>query len=74
MAGVCYVSHAILTASFIRKRAPEFLTNEETAFGVQKWELTAGLGIVPKWVSWIGLASFACIFALLMPLFAPLFR
>jgi hypothetical protein len=71
---LCYVSSCLLTSFFIQKRAPDF-ANDEVVFGdIRKWELTSGLGIVPKWVSWIGLLSIACIVALLMPVIAPLFK
>ena len=74
LALVCYVTGALLGFAFVAKRAPEFYGDEEVLPGVKKWELTAGLGIVPKWVSLIGLASISCLLALLMPVVAPLFR
>jgi hypothetical protein len=71
---VCYVTNGILTGYYIEKRAPDFANSERVFGDVRTWELTAGLGIVPKWVSWIGLMSIACFVALLMPVVAPLFK
>lgn len=48
---VLYLSNVVLIRSYISKRAPE-LANDEM------WELTDGTGIVPKWVSFLGLLSF----------------
>ena len=74
MAVFLYIADGVLTAVFISRRAPEFASCEEVFPGVQKWELTAGLGVVPKWVSLLGLASIASLLALLMPIVASLFR
>ena len=57
MGAVLYVASGVLTGWYIRRRAPEFDSNEEIVPGVQTWELTAGLGIVPKWVSLIGIVA-----------------
>lgn len=43
-----YLASNFLTFHFIKKRAPQFDNQRD-------WETTAGLGIVPKWVSEIGL-------------------
>ncbi len=56
---VLYLVNTGLTVAYIRRRAPDFLSKEEVLPGVQKWELTAGIGVVPKWVSFIGLVSIA---------------
>jgi len=69
-----YVLNCLLIRYYIQQRAPEFASDQPVADGVQKWELTAGLGIVPKWVSFIGLLAIACFLALLMPVIAPLFK
>jgi hypothetical protein len=61
----CYVVSASLTRAYIERRAPEFASNEEAVPGLQAWELTAGTGIVPKWVSWVGMLGMG--FALAMP-------
>lgn len=50
-----YLLNIGLTQYFIKKLTPDFASSEEVIPGVQKWELTGGLGIVPKWVSVIGL-------------------
>jgi hypothetical protein len=52
-----YFVHSILMTGFIRKRAPEFLSKEEVRPEVEKSELTAGTGVVPKWASVVGLAA-----------------
>lgn len=49
---VLYFLNIALIFNFIRKRAPEALTNGQ-------WERTAGTGVVPTWVSEIGLIGFA---------------
>ncbi|HEX5758225.1 MAG TPA: hypothetical protein VF121_03445 [Thermoanaerobaculia bacterium] len=69
-----YVANSVLMKHYIARRAPDFASHEEFRPGIQKWELTAGTGIVPKWVSLIGLASIAALLALLFPLFAALMR
>lgn len=55
-----YVINVLLIKHYIAKRAPEMDSTEEVVMGIQTWELTAGLGIVPKWVSHIGLVSYSC--------------
>jgi len=74
LAAVLYIINAILIKRYIETRTPEFASTEEVSGGKQKWELTAGTGVVPKWVSWIGLAAIASLLALLLPFFASLFR
>lgn len=59
---ICYVINVLLIQYYIDKKAPGLLdldislpplnANEEYL-----WEKTAGTGIVPKWVSVIGLIS-----------------
>lgn len=51
-----YLGNIALIRSYISKRAPEFANDE-------MWELTAGTGIVPKWVSFLGLLSFPAFIA-----------
>ena len=74
IAGSTYVGNCVLIRYYIKKRAPEFASEEEVMPGIQKWELTAGVGIVPKWVSWTGLIAVASLLAMLMPVVAPVFR
>lgn len=71
---VLYLASNFLMAGYIRKRAPEFASKEEAFPGVQKWELTAGIGIVPKWVSFLGLISVAFFLACPFELVARLLR
>jgi hypothetical protein len=60
-----YFSNAYLTLHFIEKNAPGVLESD-AAYGKPMkdgeylWEKTAGTGIVPKWVSLIGIGSYAC--------------
>jgi len=63
-----------LTRYYIMKRAPEFAGDEEVFSGIQKWELTAGTGTVPKWISRIGFLSFACLISLAFPFMAVLVK
>lgn len=74
LALIFYVANSLLINRYIMKRTPEFASTEELPGGLQKWELTAGLGIVPKWVSWLGLAAIASLLALLIPFLAWLLR
>lgn len=71
---ILYVINGFLIIKFIRKRAPEYASSEEVLPGVQKWELTAGTGVVPKWVSYIGLASIPFLLASPLELIAWLMR
>jgi len=67
LASIFYILNVFLMKHFIQNRAPEFANTDEGPGGIQKWELTAGTGIVPKRGSWIGLASIASLLALLIP-------
>jgi L-lactate permease len=62
-----YFSNTLLIRYFVAKRTPDFASQEEVLPGVQKWELTAGLGIVPKWVSVIGLLAISALVTALAP-------
>ena len=65
---VClYFLNVVLIRYFIRKRAPEFAND-------QMWEATAGTGIVPKWVSSIGLFSISALIAAVVPWIIALFK
>jgi hypothetical protein len=60
-----YLSNIYLIRHFINKRAPGVLEldaiyDKPMKDGEYLWEKTAGTGIVPKWVSWIGIGSYAC--------------
>jgi len=59
-----YLSNIYLIRHFINKKAPGVFELDATYGKPMKdseylWEKTAGTGIVPKWVSWIGIASYA---------------
>lgn len=62
-----YLLNIVLIQYFIKKRTPDFASSEEVLLGVQKWELTAGTGIVPKWVSVIGLLAISALFTAVLP-------
>src|SRR3989339_879141 len=62
-----YVLNISLIRYFIRKRASDFASSEEGVPGIQKWEVTAGLGIVPKWVSFIGLLFVSALITAVLP-------
>lgn len=57
LAAVLYFLNILLIRHFIAKRTPDFASSKEVLPDVQKWGLTTGLGIVPKWVSVIGLLA-----------------
>jgi len=69
-----YGLNVVLITHYVEKRTPEYASGEEISKEVRKWELTAGKDVVPKWVSWIGLASISSLLALLMPFVAGLFN
>lgn len=71
---VLYLVSNFLIVGLIRKRAPEFASSEELLPGVQKWELTVGTGVVPKWISFIGIISIAFLLASPFELLAWLVR
>jgi len=71
---VLWLLHGVLVWCFVRTRSPEFASNQEIAPGVRKWELTAGTGIVPRWVSIIGLVGIAFFLACPFELLAWLIR
>lgn len=62
-----YLLNIGLIQYFIKRRTPDFASSEEVIPGVQKWEMTAGLGIVPKWVSVIGLLSISALITAILP-------
>ena len=69
-----YLVNVILIRYFIKKKTPEFASSEEVLPDMQKWELTAGLGIVPKWVSVIGLLSISALITACLPWIIALFK
>lgn len=71
---VCYVVSTLLTLHYIENKVPEFANDDEMIPGVKNWELTAGLGIVPRWVSVVGLIGLGFILASPFELVASLFR
>jgi len=62
-----YLLNMVLIRKYILDRAPDFANDED-------WELTAGLGIVPHWVSWIGIIGFALIVTAALPWLIALFK
>lgn len=60
IAVVLYLLNVFLIRHYIRSRVPEFAND-------QLWEVTAGLGIVPKWVSLIGLLAVSAFIAAVAP-------
>jgi hypothetical protein len=63
--------NVFLSRFFINKKAPGVLELDEAygrpmKNGEYLWEKTAGTGIVPKWVSWIGISSYACFAGILV--------
>lgn len=70
---VLYVANALLMHHFIKKRAPDFASDEEDGTGVLAWELTAGRGVVPKWVSLLGLVGVSAFITAILPWIIALF-
>ena len=71
---VLYVVDSLLTGWYIERRAPDLASNADVGFGMQAWELTAGTGVVPKWVSWLGLLSLGFFLAIPFELAASFIR
>lgn len=65
LAALSHLISASLIGYYIEKHAPDLASRGEIVPGTEAWELTAGLGVVPKWVSWIGMLSIG--FMLAMP-------
>lgn len=74
LAVVLHLINVILIRRYISRRAPAFASTDEVSPGVQAWELTAGTGVVPEWVSLIGLAAMGSLLALLMPTVSAILR
>ncbi len=70
---LCYVACALLTGYYLNKRAGGIDTRE-IAPGMQAWESTAGTGVVPRWVSFIGIGSIYFLLAIPFELVASVFR
>jgi hypothetical protein len=70
----CYVTSGLLIGYYIEKNAPELANFDETLPGVQSWELTAGTGVVPRWVSLIGLLAIGFLLAIPFQFAASLLR
>ena len=64
---IFYLLNVMLIQYFIKRKTPDFASTEERFQGVQKWELTVGIGIVPKWVSVIGLLSISALITAVVP-------
>lgn len=62
---ILYIINVRLIVYFIDSKVPGLLNIDLMLPPPEKgeeylWEKTAGTGIVPKWVSWIGLSAIAC--------------
>ncbi|NHZ84850.1 MAG: hypothetical protein GWP19_03100 [Planctomycetia bacterium] len=62
-----YIINVISIHHFIEKKTPDFASTKEASPNIQKWELTAGRGVVPKWVSIIGLLSISAFITAIGP-------
>jgi len=63
---ILYVLNIVLTRHYIEKHVPGLFEIDAVLPTPGKgqdylWERTAGTGIVPKWVSWVGTSAVACI-------------
>ncbi len=61
-----YVLNIALISHYIEKNVPGLLEIDAALPIPGKgqdylWEMTAGTGIVPKWVSWVGIGAIACV-------------
>lgn len=59
-----YISNILLIRHYLKKNVPGVLELDELYDKPKRdeeylWEKTAGTGVCPKWVSWIGIASYA---------------
>jgi hypothetical protein len=66
LAAVLYIGNILLIRHYIEKGVPGLLDIDGVLPPPRKgqsyfWEMTAGTGIVPKWVSWIGIGAIACV-------------
>jgi len=67
LAAILYILNIILIRYYIKLRTPEFANDED-------WDKTAGLGIVPRWVSVIGLLSISALITAILPWIIALFK
>lgn len=61
-----YVLNVVLIRFYIEKNVPGLLEIDTVLPTPAKgqdylWEMTAGTGTVPKWVSWVGIGAIACV-------------
>ena len=71
LGALLYLTSKVLMIYFLKKNAPRVLEfdlayGKPMPAGEYLWEKTAGTGIVPKWVSWLGLVSMSCFAGLIM--------
>ena len=71
---ILYVVNSLLIGWYIKRRASDLASNADVGSGMQAWELTAGTGVVPKWVSWLGLLSLGFFLAIPFELAASFIR
>ena len=71
---ILYIVSVLLMGAYIERRAPEYASREEIVPGLQAWELTAGTGVVPKWVSTLALLGIGCALAIPFEFVARMFR
>jgi negative regulator of sigma E activity len=74
IAAVLYVTNVLLVKYYIERRAPWAASHEGVFPGIQMWELTAGLGVVPKWISLIGTLAITAVITAVVPWVIALFR
>jgi hypothetical protein len=71
---VLYIVNSVLINWYIERRAPNLASHDDVGFGLEAWELTAGTGVVPRWVSWLGLLSLGFFLAIPFEFVASLIR
>jgi hypothetical protein len=71
---VCYFVNVVLIRAYVDRNAPGIALIDRVVPDANAWETTAGRGIVPKWVSLIGLMSLGFFLAIPFELLARILR
>lgn len=66
VAALLYLANTVLIGRYIKRAVPKLLEIDSSLPKPVRdekylWEYTAGTGVVPKWVSAIGLLAIACL-------------
>lgn len=69
-----YIISALLIGYYVQKRSGLDEPLADIAPGVQAWELTAGTGVIPRWVSMIGVLAIGFAIAIPFQIVAQMLR